>query len=141
MEGKIKQKLGDLAKKKQGGERYEKVQRGSTAEDEDEDEDDFLGHTHAERGGGGGSDPLPGGCTLIVPSTWRGTLRALRDRAGADVAKSVYETKHFPADMYYVFALKFLESYSYFALSQILVLYLHEDFGVSDMEAGMVYGM
>jgi dipeptide/tripeptide permease len=40
-----------------------------------------------------------------------------------------------------VFALKFLESYSYFALSQILVLYLHEEFGVSDVEAGMVYGM
>jgi dipeptide/tripeptide permease len=43
--------------------------------------------------------------------------------------------------MYYVFALKFLESYSYFALSQILVLYLHEEFGVDDIEAGAVYGM
>lgn len=47
----------------------------------------------------------------------------------------------FPKDIYFVFYLKFLESYSYFALSQILVIYLHNEFGVSDIEAGMVYGM
>ena len=40
-----------------------------------------------------------------------------------------------------MFSLKFLESYSYFALSQILVIYLHNEFNVSDIEAGMVYGM
>ena len=34
-----------------------------------------------------------------------------------------------------VFVLKFLESYSYFAVSQILVIYLHTEFGVSDITA------
>jgi hypothetical protein len=49
--------------------------------------------------------------------------------------------KNFPQDIYWIFSLKFLESYSYFALSQILVIYLHTEFHVSDIEAGMVYGM
>ena len=39
-----------------------------------------------------------------------------------------------------LFLLKFLESYSYFALSQILVLYLHYEFGFSDAAAGTIYG-
>lgn len=47
----------------------------------------------------------------------------------------------FPPDIYFIFYLKFLESYSYFALSQIFVIYLHNEFGVSDLEAGAVYGM
>lgn len=41
----------------------------------------------------------------------------------------------------YMFSLKFLESYAYFALSQVLVIYLHDEFGVSDFEAGTAYGM
>jgi hypothetical protein len=49
--------------------------------------------------------------------------------------------KNFPKDIYFIFYLKFLESYSYFALSQIFVIYLHTEFHVSDIEAGMVYGM
>lgn len=39
-----------------------------------------------------------------------------------------------------LFLLKFLESYSYFALSQILVLFLHSEFGFSDATAGTLYG-
>jgi POT family proton-dependent oligopeptide transporter len=46
----------------------------------------------------------------------------------------------FPRDLYFVFVLKFLESYGYFALSQVLVIYLHDEFGASDMEAGAIYG-
>ena len=40
-----------------------------------------------------------------------------------------------------MFSLKFLESYAYFALSQVLVIYLHDEFGASDFEAGTAYGM
>jgi dipeptide/tripeptide permease len=44
-------------------------------------------------------------------------------------------------DLYFVFVLKFLESYGYFALSQILVIYLHDEFGATDIQAGAIYGM
>lgn len=46
-----------------------------------------------------------------------------------------------PRELYINFFLKFCESYCYFSLSQILVIYLHDEFGVSDVEAGTMYGM
>lgn len=58
-----------------------------------------------------------------------------------DVISSVASFKQFPHDLYIIFLLKFFESYCYFALSQILVIYLHDEFGASDLEAGAVYGM
>ena len=33
-----------------------------------------------------------------------------------------------------------MESYGYFALSQVLVIYLHDEFGASDLQAGAIYG-
>ena len=41
-----------------------------------------------------------------------------------------------PRELYVNFSLKFLESYSYFAISQLLVIYLHEEFGFTDIQAG-----
>ena len=41
-----------------------------------------------------------------------------------------------PRELYVNFLLKFLESYSYFAISQLLVIYLHEEFGFTDIQAG-----
>lgn len=46
-----------------------------------------------------------------------------------------------PKELYVNFGLKFCESYNYFAISQILVIYLHEEFGLSDMAAGGAYGL
>lgn len=46
-----------------------------------------------------------------------------------------------PRELYINFGLKFLESYNYFAISQILVIYLHDEFGASDLEAGTAYGL
>lgn len=45
-----------------------------------------------------------------------------------------------PKELYINFILKFFESYGYFCLSQILVIYLHTEFGASDIEAGTAYG-
>lgn len=45
-----------------------------------------------------------------------------------------------PKELYVNFCLKFCESYNYFAISQILVLYLHQEFNCSDIEAGTIYG-
>jgi len=45
-----------------------------------------------------------------------------------------------PRELYLCFLLKTFESYNYFALSQILVIYLHTEYGLSDVVAGTVYG-
>lgn len=57
-----------------------------------------------------------------------------------DIADCKAMIKYFPTGLYTVFLLKFLESYGYFALSQILVIYLHDEFGASDIQAGAIYG-
>lgn len=44
-------------------------------------------------------------------------------------------------DLYIIFTLKVLESYNYFSLSRLLVLYLTENFGVDDYNAGVLYGL
>lgn len=46
-----------------------------------------------------------------------------------------------PKELYVNFFLKFCESYGYFSISQILVIYLHTEFGASDVRAGAVYGI
>lgn len=43
-------------------------------------------------------------------------------------------------DLLLIFALKVLESYNYFSLSRILTLYLSEQFGISDLNAGSIFG-
>jgi hypothetical protein len=45
-----------------------------------------------------------------------------------------------PYEIYINFMLKFGEAYGYFTLSQILVIFLHEEFEVGDVESGMIYG-
>ena len=54
---------------------------------------------------------------------------------------SVKSLEHAPRELYVNFVLKFFESYGYFAVSQILVIYLHTEFDVGDLEAGTVYGL
>lgn len=54
---------------------------------------------------------------------------------------SINSLKTCPKELYINFVLKFCESYNYFAMSQVLVIYLHEEFGFSDIQAGACYGM
>jgi len=46
-----------------------------------------------------------------------------------------------PSELYKVYALKFLDSYSYFSFSIIFTLFLSDDFGYTDIQAGIIYGM
>jgi uncharacterized membrane protein len=46
-----------------------------------------------------------------------------------------------PPELYITFILKFCESYGYFTLSQILVIFLHEEYNVSDINSGIIYGL
>jgi MFS family permease len=50
------------------------------------------------------------------------------------------QLKDCPYELYINFFLKFSESYGYFTLSQILVLYLHEEYALNDIQSGMIYG-
>jgi len=45
-----------------------------------------------------------------------------------------------PRELWILYVLKLLESFAYFSLSYVLVLYLSEEFGYSDQAAGWVYG-
>ena len=46
-----------------------------------------------------------------------------------------------PSELYKAYALKFLDSYSYFSFSIIFTLFLSHDFGFSDIQAGVLYGL
>lgn len=46
-----------------------------------------------------------------------------------------------PSELWRAYTLKFLDSYSYFSLSVVFTLFLSEDFGYSDYEAGTIYGV
>ena len=46
-----------------------------------------------------------------------------------------------PNELWIAFTLKFLDSYSYFSFSVIMTLFLSEDFGYSDYQAGTIYGV
>lgn len=49
-------------------------------------------------------------------------------------SESMGYIREFPNEIYVVFILKFLESYGYFAVSQVLVIYLHKEFGIPDVQ-------
>jgi MFS family permease len=59
----------------------------------------------------------------------------------AQVAAGFTSLKNSPPELYKVYALKFLDSYSYFSFSIIFTLFLSDDFGYSDIEAGTIYGV
>eukprot|EP01033_Poteriospumella_lacustris_P011346 gene11346-8068_t len=68
-------------------------------------------------------------------------VRAVVRTFYANMKDSFASLKNSPRELYVNFFLNFCDSYSYFALSQILVVYLHNSFGASDLEAGAAYGM
>jgi MFS family permease len=46
-----------------------------------------------------------------------------------------------PFELYLTFLLVFCDGYGYFCVSQILVIFLHEEYDVSDMNSGTIYGL
>lgn len=62
-------------------------------------------------------------------------------RNGLDRVKSGFQSlQGSPDELWTAYVLKFLDSYSYFSFSLIFTLFLSEDFGYSDVEAGTWYG-
>lgn len=70
---------------------------------------------------------------------WEAPLRSVCCNPGASPVAAA------PAcvrrDLYIIFLLKVLESYSYFSMSRVLTLYLTEELGTPDLEAGTLYGL
>ena len=46
-----------------------------------------------------------------------------------------------PKEVWFMYAVKYLESYSFFILAYSLVLYLSEEFGFGDEQASWAYGI
>lgn len=46
-----------------------------------------------------------------------------------------------PRELWLVYLLKLMESYAYFSFSVIFTIYLTDEFGYSDVEAGIAYGL
>lgn len=53
------------------------------------------------------------------------------------IRASMDSLKNSPRELYITFFLKVCDSFAYFAVSQILVIYLHDEFGLSDVNSGM----
>ncbi len=72
------------------------------------------------------------------PGTRRNSNSTCGGRTRQAWDESVGYIREFPKEIYIVFILKFLESYGYFAVSQVLVIYLHKEFGIPDVQ-GVIY--
>jgi dipeptide/tripeptide permease len=73
---------------------------------------------------------------MVAASARIGLLRVIQDGLS-----SLRKLRDAPRELWLVYVLKFLGSYSYFALSLILTKYLTDEYGYSDTEAGWVYGV
>lgn len=51
------------------------------------------------------------------------------------------ELKNSPRELFIIFFLKFLESYSYFSIIYTLIIFLSEEFKYTDEQAGWMYGL
>lgn len=58
-----------------------------------------------------------------------------------DFLNRFYSLKKAPRELWFVYLLKFLESYAYFSMSMNFVLFLSEEFQYSDVGAGTLYGV
>jgi dipeptide/tripeptide permease len=54
---------------------------------------------------------------------------------------AIKQHKHSPREMWHVYFIKILDGFSYFSLNYFLVLYLSENFGMSDVESAWCFGL
>lgn len=77
---------------------------------------------------------------LAQPEVKRVTRRADWRSKLSRAAIQMRTLSRAPRELWLVFVLKLLSSYSYFSLSLILTVYLTDEFGLSDYGAGWAYG-
>ena len=74
-----------------------------------------------------------------MPSTTSSIESFLR-RQLSKVTSGFTSLSSSPPELYKAYLLKFLDSYAYFSFSLICTIFLSDDFGMSDVQAGTVYG-
>lgn len=56
------------------------------------------------------------------------------------ITSAIDSLKPAPRELYVCFVIKICDSFAYFALAQIAMIYFHDEFGLTDIQAGAVYG-
>mmetsp|Transcript_12374 Transcript_12374/g.30246 ORF Transcript_12374/g.30246 Transcript_12374/m.30246 type:complete len:668 (+) Transcript_12374:174-2177(+) len=75
-----------------------------------------------------------------VSSTSVEILRSYAKSQYARVTAGLASLSDSPPELWKAYLLKFLDSYSYFSFSLVFTLFLSDDFGMSDVRAGTIYG-
>ncbi|MFK7989629.1 MAG: MFS transporter [Sandaracinaceae bacterium] len=70
----------------------------------------------------------------------RGPLTAQRDSALTRMKRDFQGLLGAPRELWIVYAVKFIESIAYFAVVNVLILYLHDDLRFDDETAGALFG-
>ena len=90
-----------------------------------------------------GSVPLsasaPGASTMLQKALHRARTTAASFAAGT--VAGLNSLSGSPPELWKAYVLKFLDSYAYFSFSLIFTLFLSDEFGMSDVEAGTYYGV
>jgi len=87
-----------------------------------------------------GDTILPTVDTMAMPEPLNKDGHTRRNGWISQVLAGFSSLRNSPSELYKVYALKFLDSYSYFSFSIVFTLFLSSDFGFSDIEAGTIYG-
>jgi MFS family permease len=58
----------------------------------------------------------------------------------AKVSSGFTSLSNSPSELWKAYLLKFLDSYAYFSFSLVFTLFLSDDFGMTDIQAGTIYG-
>ena len=78
--------------------------------------------------------------TSIISSGGGGGDFSYIQKQFAKVASGFTSLSNSPSELWKAYLLKFLDSYAYFSFSLVFTLFLSDDFGMSDIQAGTVYG-
>ncbi|KAA8498560.1 hypothetical protein FVE85_6145 [Porphyridium purpureum] len=78
----------------------------------------------------------------VIQSTWKKFRRGAKrlHRAARKSFGRWNELRDAPRELWVIYIMKFLSSYSYFSFALVLTMYLTDEFGMDDTEAGWAYG-
>ncbi|KAL7532767.1 hypothetical protein ACHAXR_004834 [Thalassiosira sp. AJA248-18] len=78
--------------------------------------------------------------TLPTAATSPSTKQTILQTQYAKVKSGFTSLSNSPPELWKAYLLKLLDSYAYFSFSLVFTLFLSDDFGMSDVQAGAIYG-
>lgn len=87
------------------------------------------------------NNPSSYGSSAVSPLSVSPLLTSSSMTNVATIRQNFENIKSAPRELWVIFILKFFSSYSYFAFSLILTLYLSESFHLNDIQAGFTFGI